>query len=71
MIRLLVTRPPDQAVALATALADAGFEPVCVPTVAIEPAADRALETALARLPTPPRHCGGRAFGSITCPASS
>jgi len=50
MIRLLVTRPPDQAVALATALADAGFEPVCVPTVAIEPAADRALETALARL---------------------
>ena len=50
MIRLLVTRPTEQAAALANALTDAGFEPVCVPTVAIEPAADRALESALARL---------------------
>ncbi len=50
MRRLLVTRPPARAMALATALRDAGFEPVRVPTVAIEPPADRSLEAALEHL---------------------
>jgi uroporphyrinogen-III synthase len=47
MTRVLVTRPRRQAAALAGALAAAGLQPVCVPTVEIEPAADPALEEAL------------------------
>ena len=47
MTRVLVTRPRRQAAALADALAAAGLQPVCVPTVEIEPAADPALEAAL------------------------
>lgn len=50
MKRLLVTRPRGQVEALAKALRDAGFEPVCVPTVAVESAADRSLEAALEHL---------------------
>ncbi len=50
MTRVLVTRPPRQATVLADALAAAGLEPICVPTVEIERASDPKLERALAEI---------------------
>lgn len=50
MKRLLVTRPAAQAAPLASALRATGFEPVCVPTVAIARPRDSSLENALRRI---------------------
>lgn len=50
MKRLLVTRPASQCEALGTTLREAGFEPLCVPTVGIVAPADGSLDAALARI---------------------
>lgn len=50
MTRVLVTRPSRQAMSLADALRAQHLDPICVPTVEIEPAMDPALQHALADL---------------------
>jgi uroporphyrinogen-III synthase len=50
MTRVLVTRPAAQAPSLAEPLRALGIEPVCVPTVEIEPAVDPRLGDALTHL---------------------
>ena len=50
--RVLVTRPLEQAREFCDLLAAAGFEPVCLPAIAIQPVEDTtALDAALSRLP--------------------
>ena len=51
MLRILVTRPKNQAAAFGESLRQAGFEPVYFPVIEIRPAEDtRALDRALAKL---------------------
>ena len=51
--RVIVTRPAAQSEALCALLTAAGFEPLCHPTIAVEPLDDlSALDAALQRLST-------------------
>jgi len=49
--RILVTRPAEQSVRLARLIRDAGGEPILFPALAIEPLAESAIASVLARLP--------------------